>query len=71
VWKDALDGLVDLLAPRCCAACDAELDPGETGFCAGCEIALVETGEPWAPPARAAALFVYGGPLADAIRRYK
>ena len=66
-----MHGLVDLLAPRCCAACDGELEPDEGGFCGGCAVGLEPAGEGWAPPSPSAALFLYGGPVADAIRRFK
>ncbi|MBX3274152.1 MAG: ComF family protein [Sandaracinaceae bacterium] len=60
-----LGGLLDLVAPPACAACDAPLAPGGEGLCAPCG-ALVERAD-GAP--RAA--FLYGGPLADAVRRFK
>jgi ComF family protein len=70
-----LRGLVDLLAPRRCAACDLELAPDEgigdvgdpAGFCEACA-PLLEALD--GAEARHAA-YRYGGPLADAIRRFK
>lgn len=59
-----LEGLLDLLAPPRCAACDAVLEAGACGFCDACTVLL----EP--DPLRVGA-FLYGGPLADAIRRFK
>lgn len=59
-----LRALVDLLAPRRCAACDLELEPDDLSFCEGCRV-----GVELAPPPRAA--FVFGGPVAEAIRRLK
>ena len=59
-----LEGLLDLLAPLQCAACDEPLAVGELGFCDGCGLLL----EP--DPLRIGA-FLYGGPLADAVRRFK
>lgn len=69
----ALRGLVDLVAPPKCAACDAmlgarpERGPELDGFCAACA-PLVER-----VPSRAlhGVAYLYGGPLADAIRRFK
>ena len=64
-------GVAELLAPRRCAGCDLLLDELETGFCAGCA-PLVELAPPeFLPPALAAAGFVYGGPLAEAIQALK
>ncbi|GAB4115240.1 MAG: ComF family protein [Sandaracinaceae bacterium] len=62
-----LRGLLDLLAPPRCAACDAELDPGAAGFCGACAPLL----EPLSGAEATVAAYRYGGPLADAIRRYK
>ncbi len=59
------EGLLDALAPPACVACDALLAPGEAGFCEPCASLL----EPARGVPRAA--FVYGGPMADAIRRFK
>jgi ComF family protein len=64
--------LLQLLAPERCAACDGLLDEGEVGFCAACAPLLEPiAAEPGAPPIAAAAAFMYGGPLADAIQRLK
>lgn len=60
---DLLDGFLSLLAPARCAGCDASLDsPG--AFCAACAV-LVE------PVSDSGAVFEYGGPIADAIQRFK
>lgn len=67
----ALRGLIDLLAPRTCAACDLELLEDDERFCAGCAPLLEEAPASRLPPAHSAAAFVHVGPLADAIRRYK
>lgn len=64
----AFSGLLDLLAPRCCAACDEVLDeepPGTEVFCAACA-PLLE-----AAPGGSGAVFVFGGPMADALRQLK
>ena len=59
-------GLLDLLAPPTCPACDLATERAHS-FCEGCAPLLERTE---GGPAGLAA-FVYGGPLADAIRRYK
>jgi ComF family protein len=64
-------GLVDLLAPRLCAACDLELLDTDEHLCAGCAPLLEQAPADRLPPARSAAAFMHVGPLADAIRRYK
>jgi ComF family protein len=68
--RDLWDGLLELLAPPSCSACDAPLRERSEGFCGACAPLL----EPL-PPAPLAALdragFAYGGPLADAIMRLK
>jgi len=65
-FRSLLEGLLDALAPPRCAACDGALAPGEGGFCEACESLLEpSSGE------RPRAVFLYGGPLADAIRRFK
>ncbi|MFZ1862962.1 MAG: ComF family protein [Polyangiales bacterium] len=58
-----LDGALGLVAPVRCAGCDAPLDAAD-GLCRVC-LLLVErcTGS--------GAVFIYGGPVADAIQRYK
>jgi ComF family protein len=64
----AFHGLVDLLAPPRCAGCDLLLEPEDgAAFCGACE-PLIEraTGA-----LGTHAPYVFGGPLADAIRRYK
>src|SRR5688572_5085616 len=60
-------GLLDLIAPRGCAGCDLELGAGETGFCAACEPLL----DPGRRLPSAISAYVYGGPVAVAIRRLK
>lgn len=59
-------GLLDLLAPPTCPACDLATERAHH-FCEGCAPLLERTeGGP-----SSLAGFVYGGPLADAVRRYK
>ncbi len=65
--RSVLRGLVDLLAPRACAGCDRTLRPDEEGFCEGC-VVLLDRGE---RIGSTLAAYVYGGPMADAIRRFK
>jgi len=62
-------GLIDLLAPPGCAACDAPLAQRDLGFCQGCDGLLDEAGLD--PAGVDQACFLYGGPLADAISRFK
>lgn len=70
-FLDLLGGLVDLVAPPRCPACDLELLDRERGFCDGCGILLEDVPDAFRPPAPDASLYCYGGPLADAIRRFK
>ena len=60
---DLLEGFLTLISPSLCAGCD---EPSEsTGvFCYSCT-ALVERAS------GASAVFEYGGPIADAIQRFK
>jgi len=62
-------GLVDLLAPPCCAACDLPLVQAVPGFCSGCEVLIDEAARE--PHSQDDAACVYGGPLADAITNFK
>lgn len=61
--RDLLGGLLGLVAPRLCVGCDEPTD-GATVFCASCSALL----EPIPTPG---AVFEYGGPVADAIQRFK
>jgi ComF family protein len=63
------NGLLELLAPAACSACGGPLEARSEPFCAGCA-ELVELLE-FAPEAEARALYRYGGPVADAVRRLK
>jgi ComF family protein len=56
--------VADLVAPRVCAACGLALLVDEEDFCGGCGLLLDRL--PHGPAA-----YVYGGPLADALRRLK
>lgn len=67
-FRSALRGLLAMIAPACCPGCDAPLDDGaDDAFCAACAPLL----ERASGALGTHAAFVYGGPLADAIRRYK
>lgn len=59
--QDLWLGIAELLAPSHCAGCE---EPSRSVFCAACE-PLVERSS------SSSAVFHYGGPVADAIHRYK
>ena len=60
---DLLDGLLTLLAPSRCPGCDEATEGGDV-FCATCSALVEQTTDP-------GAVFEYGGPVADAIQRFK
>ena len=62
----ALRGLLSLVAPRRCPGCDAPIEE-DARFCGACEPLLERAGGALGTHGA----FVYGGPLADALRRYK
>ncbi len=62
-------GLVDLLAPPRCAACDLPLVQAVPGFCSGCEPLIDEAVRE--PESMDDAACIYGGPLAEAVVRFK
>jgi ComF family protein len=63
--------LADALAPPTCAACDALLRRGAV-FCAPCAHAVVRgLGPPVENGPRVVAFALYGGPVAEALRRLK
>ncbi|MEM9072260.1 MAG: ComF family protein [Myxococcota bacterium] len=64
MFRAALEGLLDLLAPPRCPGCDVTNDWGTDGFCEVCH-PLLE------PRSSGPALYDYGGPMAEAIRRLK
>lgn len=71
-WKILGKAFLELLAPPVCPGCDLSsgaFDP--SGFCPACAPLLDKVPAALAPPASVAAVFVYGGPLAEAIRRLK
>jgi ComF family protein len=67
-WVEGVVGLVGrLVAPQRCAACDGEIRHG-IAFCPPCAATLVRAENP--DPSRIAA-FVYGGAIAETLRRFK
>jgi ComF family protein len=62
----ALQGLLAMIAPHRCAGCDTPLDVADP-MCAACA-PLIERAS---GALGTHAAYVYGGPMADAIRRYK
>ncbi len=61
--RELIAGLVTLLAPQRCAGCDQPLELTDV-FCASCALLVERTSDP-------SAVFEYGGPVADAIQRFK
>jgi ComF family protein len=59
--RQFLGGLIDLLAPLRCLGCE---EPSADPFCEACEFLLEPANAP-------GAVFDYGGPIADAIHRFK
>jgi len=64
-------GFFQLLAPQLCPGCDLPLRRTEVSFCDGCKPLIEPASRAFQPPAPTAAAFVYGGPLAEAIRAVK
>jgi len=69
-------GCLNLVAPRRCLGCDyplpvGPLDAREEVFCGGCAPLLDDAPPAMLPPAPRAAPYLFGGPLADGIRRFK
>ena len=58
-----IEGFLGLLAPHHCIACDQPSDPASP-FCPPCSAALEPASDP-------GSVFEYGGPIADAIQRFK
>jgi ComF family protein len=65
LWR----GVIELVAPLGCAACDVPLGAEEGAFCAACE-PLAERALA-CPDPDVRALYQYGGPVADAVWRLK
>ena len=66
-------GLLDLLAPPDCPACALPYEPtgAELGLCPACAPLIELPPAARQPPAAEAAICLYQGPMADAIRRFK
>ena len=61
-----------MLAPHRCPSCDWQIPDVEAAeFCAACAPLLEPAPAGISPPARSAAGWLYEGPFADAIRRFK
>lgn len=73
MFRTAILGLLDLLAPPCCPACTFPLDEGasEADFCAACGPLVELTPTRMRPPEANAAVVIYAGPAADSIRHFK
>ena len=69
MMRDLWDGLLELLAPPTCAACDHGIEAREDGFCQACSPLIEEFPNTAHADDRAAC--IYGGPIADAITRLK
>ncbi|MFI5308347.1 MAG: ComF family protein [Polyangiales bacterium] len=66
----ALDATLRLLAPSRCPGCDLPLGAAaQEVFCSACEPLLERASQQ--PPSLGAAVYVYAGPMADALRRLK
>ena len=67
-FSAALGGLLAMVAPRRCPGCDAIVDENASSwFCEACAPLIERATGALATHAG----YVYGGPLADALRRYK
>lgn len=64
--RRALEGAIAALLPSACAACEAP--SGGEAFCGACHAGLTP---PEQAPSCVRAVFAYGGPLADAVRKAK
>jgi len=65
-----IEGLAQLLAPPTCAGCDLAMADSAL-FCPACEPLVEPAMSGQRPPAATAAVLRYGGPLADAVCRFK
>ena len=61
--RDLPAGFLTLLAPQVCPGCDQPTDQLSV-FCTACTTLLERVSDP-------GAVFEYGGPVADAIQRFK
>lgn len=62
---------IDLLAPVLCPGCDLPCGVAERPFCAACAPLLELPDASQRPPHGSAAVYLYGGPIADALLRLK
>ncbi|MDB4985374.1 MAG: Competence protein, partial [Myxococcaceae bacterium] len=71
--QQVLAGLFDLLSPPACAACSSLLEARSQGFCEACRPLLerAELDAPTLESGRDLDACVYGGPLRDALHRFK
>jgi ComF family protein len=67
--KSMFAGLIDLLAPAACSACDKPVEARDDPFCLACEACVERVLACHEPDLRAA--YSYGGPVADAVWRLK
>jgi ComF family protein len=67
--KSVLAGLIDLLAPAVCSACDKPVEARADPFCLACEVCAERALTVLEPDLRA--VYAYGGPVADAVWRLK
>jgi len=74
LFRSIARGLVDLLAPLRCPGCDYPLASerdDRTAFCDACGVLLEPVASAFSPPSPSSSAYVFGGPLADAVRRLK
>jgi ComF family protein len=69
VIKSVLLGLLDLLAPASCSACEQPVETRDDAFCLACAACLERVHTIADPDLRA--VYSYGGPVADAVWRLK
>ena len=66
-----LSAFIELLAPVHCPGCDLVCGAAERPFCAACAPLLEQPDASQRPPHGSAAVYLYGGPIADALLRLK
>src|SRR5688572_16599961 len=69
MMRELWDGLLELLAPPACAACNSALEAREDGFCTGCALLIEE--HPNEDDAEDRSACLYGGPISEAIAQLK
>ena len=73
LWRSGRQGLLDALSPRQCSSCDAPL-ARRAVFCATCAQTVLSAPQPYCGLHVGSALVafgLYGGALAEALRRLK